>query len=125
MMFTPHFALAEFGSRDGAPVPSMYMANVKRLAEQLEILRTAIGKPIRIVSGYRSPAYNAKVKGAKASQHLVAKAADIRVIGMSPAMVKVAIESLIKARKLRDGGVGEYASWVHYDIRDKPARWRG
>lgn len=122
MMLTDHFALAEFISRDGAPVPAELMDNVRELAEQLEVLRAAIGKPIRIVSGYRSPAHNAKVGGAKSSQHMLAKAADIRVLGMVPAQVKAAILRLIKAGKMRDGGIGIYPTWVHYDT-GKPRRW--
>jgi uncharacterized protein YcbK (DUF882 family) len=122
-MLTKHFALAEFISHDGAPVPQRFMANVQRLAEQLEVLRQSIGKPIRIVSGYRSPAHNAKVKGAKASQHLTASAADIRVAGVPPRMLKIAVETLIKSGKMRDGGIGMYASWLHYDIGPAGRRW--
>ena len=41
------------------------------------------GKPIIITSGYRSKAYNRRVRGAKNSQHTKCKAADIRVPGVS------------------------------------------
>ncbi|WP_448826708.1 D-Ala-D-Ala carboxypeptidase family metallohydrolase [Capnocytophaga bilenii] len=61
------------------------MPNVKALAQQLEVLRAALGnKPIIITSGYRTPAHNKKVGGADNSQHLTASAADIVVKGVPP-----------------------------------------
>lgn len=124
-MLTPHFAVAEFGCRDGTPVPPHLRVNVLRLAEQLEVLRADMGKPIRIVSGYRSPAHNAKVRGAKSSRHLTAEAADIRVAGVEPTTVRAEIERLIAAGLMAEGGLGLYPSWVHYDVRPTRARWRG
>lgn len=43
----------------------------------LEAIRAIAGRPLPIVSGYRSPLWNAKVGGAPASFHLKAEAADI------------------------------------------------
>lgn len=43
----------------------------------LDPLRDAYGKPIRVNSGYRSPALNKAVKGSKTSQHVKGQAADI------------------------------------------------
>lgn len=43
----------------------------------LDPLRIAYGKPIRVNSGYRSPALNKAVGGAATSQHLTGQAADI------------------------------------------------
>ena len=57
MQITPHFRSKEFNCKDGTPVPNQYMPNVKALAQQLEVLRAALGnKPIIITSGYRTPA---------------------------------------------------------------------
>ncbi len=53
------------------------------LVNKLEDLRTAIGLPIKITSGYRSKDYNTRVGGAKDSQHLYGKAADIMVDGLN------------------------------------------
>ena len=64
------------------------------------------------------------MRGAKKSQHMKAKAADIRVRGMSMRRLKGAIEGLIKDQKIDQGGVGIYKSHVHYDIRGNKARWR-
>ena len=78
-MLTKNFQLSEFNCKDGSTIPLELLDNVQELAEQLQILRDFIGKPIHINSAYRSPAHNRKVGGARSSQHLLGKAADIRV----------------------------------------------
>jgi peptidoglycan hydrolase-like protein with peptidoglycan-binding domain len=119
-----HFSLSEFASKDGAPFPKWVIPNVKELIEQLEVIRAALGnKPISITSGYRSPAHNAAVGGAKNSQHMQGNAADIVVSGKTPYQVYQKIEQLISAGKIRQGGLGLYSSFVHYDTRGYKARW--
>jgi uncharacterized protein YcbK (DUF882 family) len=86
-------------------------------------LRDAVNKPISITSGYRSPEHNAKIKGAKNSQHVQGKAVDIKIKGLTPKEVALIIEGLIESGKIKQGGVGVYATWVHYDIRNKKIRW--
>jgi hypothetical protein len=49
----------------------------------LDPLRDAIGGPIKVSSGYRGPALNTLIHGAKRSQHLEGKAADIQAAGKS------------------------------------------
>lgn len=52
--------------------------NLERLITYcLDPIREAWGKPIYVNSGYRCEELNNKVKGAKNSQHLLGKAADI------------------------------------------------
>ena len=101
------------------------MDNVTVLCENLQALRDHLGKPIRVISGYRSPKYNRRIGGARRSQHMVAKAADIKVSGMSPAEVKAEIVKLIKEGKMMKGGVGLYRTFTHYDVRGRNARWYG
>lgn len=43
----------------------------------LQPVRDALGQPLTVSSGYRSPALNAAVRGAKKSQHIDGQAADI------------------------------------------------
>lgn len=119
------FSSSEFASKDGSAIPAQLQPNLKKLAMNLQVLRDAVGKPIVINSGYRSPAHNAKVGGASGSQHQYARAADIRVAGMTPAAVYQKIEQLIKEGKMAQGGLGLYRSWVHYDVRGSRARWNG
>lgn len=122
---TQNFSLREFKCRDGSNVPEDLMENVQLLADNLQVLRDHIDKPIRVISGYRSPTYNRKIGGAKRSQHMTAKAADIKVTGMSPKEVKEAIVSLIKEGKMHSGGIGLYTTFTHYDVRGRNARWYG
>jgi uncharacterized protein YcbK (DUF882 family) len=122
---TENFRLGEFSCRDGTTVPKEHMENVKLLCENLQVLRTLLGKPIRVISGYRSPKYNRRIDGAKKSQHMLAKAADIKISGMTPAEVKSEIEKLIKEGKMKKGGVGLYRTFTHYDTRGWNARWYG
>ena len=125
MQLEDNFSLVEFRCRDGSDVPEDLMDNVCLLAQNLQVLRDHVGKPIRIISGYRSPPYNKKIGGAKRSQHMTAKAADIKVTGMTPAEVKEVIVELIKEGKMHSGGIGLYTSFTHYDVRGRNARWYG
>tara|TARA_B100000282_G_C31650839_1_gene452932 strand:- start:237 stop:569 length:333 start_codon:yes stop_codon:yes gene_type:complete len=101
------------------------MANVQELAENLQVLRDHIQKPIIVISGYRSPEYNKKIGGARRSQHMSANAGDIIVNGMSPDEVKAEIVQLIKDGKMKKGGVGLYTTFTHYDVRGFNRRWYG
>lgn len=125
MQLTKNFALSEFGCRDGSLPEGELLENCQELADNLQVLRDHIGKPINVISGYRPPAYNKKIGGAKKSQHLLARAADIKVRGMAPAEVHSTILKLIKAGKMKQGGLGKYSTFVHYDTRGTAARWSG
>jgi len=57
----------------------------------LEEVRSLLGKPIIIDSGFRSPDVNQAVGSTSVSQHLRGCAADFRVPGMTPAEVVEAI----------------------------------
>ena len=121
---TKNFHADEFKCKDGTPVPDEYRNNLIELATNLQVLRDVLKRPIQITSGYRSPAHNKKVGGASKSSHLTAKAADIKVEGLKPSQVKIQIEELIKRGMMKNGGIGLYASWVHFDISE-PRRWNG
>jgi uncharacterized protein YcbK (DUF882 family) len=123
LILTPHFNKKEFASKDGAGMPEPVWQNIKTLAKQLEVLRSHLGKPINVTSGFRSEAHNNRIGGKKNSQHLLGKAADIQVKGLKPKTVYKAIEKLIEQGKMLEGGLGLYDTFVHYDIRGKEARW--
>lgn len=123
MQLTPNFNLAEFNCNDGTKVPPELMPNVRELAANLQILRDEIGEPIRINSAYRHPAYNKKVKGKPRSKHLTAEAADIVAKSYTPKKLAAVIEKLIKAGKMKQGGIGIYPGFTHYDVRGIKARW--
>ena len=122
---TKNFSAIEFKCKDGSHVPDDLMDNVRLLCENLQVLREELGRPIRVISGYRSPKYNRRIGGARRSQHMLAKAADIRVVGMSPHEVREVILRLIKEGRMMSGGVGLYTTFTHYDVRGRNARWKG
>lgn len=123
--FTKNFTLSEFACNDGTPVPKEYIPNAQELATNLQVLRDHYNKPIVITSAYRHPEYNKSVGGKENSQHLFAKAADIRIEGVSPVDLAEQIETFIAQGKMKQGGIGVYTSqnFVHYDIRGTRARW--
>ena len=122
-MASAHFSIAEFACHDGSRTPPEYYGNIRHIASQLEVLRAELGTSIHINSGYRSPSYNHSVEGATNSQHLTGSAADITAGGFSAGQVADAIERLIRAGRMEEGGVGRYATFVHYDVRGSRARW--
>jgi len=78
-----------------------------------------ITEPFHIISGYRTPQTNAKLRKrskrvAKNSLHMYGKAADIRVPGYSTKALRFA------AIELKGGGVGYYprSGFVHVDVGD-------
>jgi uncharacterized protein YcbK (DUF882 family) len=123
MKLTKNFSRSEFDSKDGSVMPQDVLVNIQKLANQLQTLRDAIGNPITINSGYRSPSHNKRIGGVSNSQHVLGKASDIVVNGMPPKEVAKEIEKLISSCDMLQGGIGIYRNFVHYDIRKNKARW--
>lgn len=124
MRLTANFSRAEFDCKDGTPVPEQFMGNVRKLAQQLQILRDEIKEPVMITgSGYRTIDHNRRVGGAPNSQHLTASGADINARNYTPRQLANVIERLIREKKMMQGGIGVYKGFVHYDIRGTRARW--
>lgn len=120
---TKNFSLEEFKCKDGSDIPNNVLSNIIELAKNLQVLRDTINKTISITSGYRSPKYNAKIGGVKNSQHVKGTASDIQIKGMTPKEVALVIEGLIESGKMKQGGIGVYPNFTHYDIRGVKARW--
>ncbi|MEM6492135.1 MAG: D-Ala-D-Ala carboxypeptidase family metallohydrolase, partial [Pseudomonadota bacterium] len=83
---------------------------VADLLDALQTTRSAIGRPMAVNSGYRSPAHNRRIGGAKRSYHVRGMAADIAIDGPEPDDLVAA------ARAFGIGGVGLYRSFRHLDI---------
>ena len=100
-----HFTISEFEKSNIAAqkgynntVPVSLYPNIQTLIKNvLEPLRTHIGKPITINSGYRCPLLNRAVGGVSTSQHLLGKAADITTGNrhLDLAMVDYAASTLV------------------------------
>jgi len=125
MQVTKNFKLSELEFSD--PVPPELVANAVELLQNLQVIRDHFQKPIIIISGYRSPARNEAVGGAKRSQHMEAKAADIKIAGVPTEEIYNRIDKLMAQGKIKTGGLGLYVSsgFVHYDTRGVKARWQG
>ena len=100
------------------------MANLANMTpEAIEAwnrLNESWGQPINVISTYRDPATNARVGGAKRSQHMHGNAFDISTAGMTPEQ----IDALIKAgAKAGFRGFGGYNGSLHFDVG--PARTWG
>jgi len=123
MQLTANFWKSEFDSKDGAEMPCEVLCNIQKLANQLQYIRDYLNEPIHINSGYRSPSHNKSVGGSKNSQHLLGKASDIKVDGLSTKILYELINDLISKGEILQGGLGLYNTFVHYDIRKTKARW--
>lgn len=101
---SPHFSRREFachhcGACEVSPA----------LVEALERLRSAVRRPVYIVSGYRCRLHNAAVGGAPRSMHLYGKAADL----------STTLATVAQALAAGFTGVGHRRGWaVHVDVRD-------
>lgn len=123
MQLTRNFKLSEFDCKSGCDMPDTVLMEVKKLANQLQIIRDFIQQPIYINSGYRCAEHNAKIGGVKNSKHILGQAADMRVDNVSPEDLYEAIENLIKFNHIFEGGLGVYQTFTHYDIKLTRSRW--
>ena len=122
MKLTENFSIEEL-NKHNFKMSDEVLDNLKELAVQLEIVRAHFNVPVTINSGYRNLEYNRNIGSKDTSQHVKGTAADIVVSGVSPDDVADAIEFLINTGMLKEGGVGRYNSFTHYDIRGSRARW--
>ncbi len=137
MKFSEHFDAEEFRCHDGTPVPDELVPNAVGLCSLvLEKIRARWGDELVVVSGYRSPSYNAVLSEhstgvAKDSTHMRAMAADIRPTKITRVHdLRKLVVGMVAAGELPDlGGLGEYPGWVHVDIFKAPdghvRRWTG
>lgn len=87
---SPHFSLSEFLKSDTATrqripnTPSaVHITAMERLCRRvLEPMRAHFGKPVRITSGFRSPALCVAVGSSVSSQHAKGEAADFEISGV-------------------------------------------
>lgn len=119
-ILSPNFRLSEFtlsqtASREGIDntPPKSLMPRIINLAQGLERVRSLVGSPIVITSGYRSPELNRKVGGSKNSQHMFGEAADIVAPRWGSAMDLAQLIELNKDQVGFDQLILEFGRWVH------------
>lgn len=80
----------------------------------LQPLRERLG-PLTVNSGYRSPALNKAVKGARNSQHLLGQAADIEGVQCSNADIFKAVQDMNLSfdQLIWEYGTRQEPDWVH------------
>jgi putative chitinase len=120
---TPHFTLAELTHTDHRTLDNTpndaEKANLQRLAEFLEQVKSALGgKPIMVNSAFRSKAVNDAVGSKDTSQHRLGAACDIRVPGMTPDAV---VRTILAAQLPFDQIIREFDAWTHISVPNSAA----
>ena len=105
------------------PPPEAFRTNIDRTVRAVNVIYRAYTPGVRIVSGYRSPAYNAAVSGAVKSQHLQGLAVDMAPLDGDVSALNQTVLALIQSGALSEGGIGLYRTFLHYDLRGVKARW--
>lgn len=140
VLVSTFFRVDEFDCHDGTNYPpELIEKHLQPLCTMLDTIRRAYGSPLKVVSGYRSLAWNAKIDGAKSSRHVVGDGCDITPLGIQGSQRDAAVLRLFRVTQtlLRDGrlgqlgGLGFYSGkWIHVDCRPRPpsghvAKWDG
>jgi uncharacterized protein YcbK (DUF882 family) len=86
-----------------------------RLVELLYRIAQRTHQKIELVSGFRAPMFSL----AQLSYHTRGMAADIRIPGMTPLMVR----DLARAMGVKGIGYYPVSQFVHVDVRDEPQEW--
>lgn len=145
-----HLRLADFLTRDPKQegVWPKYVALSPRLLDKLELVIAEVSRDrpagiplaLAVQSGFRTPAYNARVsRAARDSRHQHGDAADValdanadgRLTAADGQLVARAVDRVERAHPDLAGGLGLYVSrryrtpYVHIDARGARARWRG
>lgn len=124
MQLSEHFSLDELTFSqtalrkgiDNAPFVES-IVNLKRLCTNLlEPIRTLLGVPVHVDSGFRSSMLNTLVGGASGSAHLRGLAADIIPIGMK---LQEAFDKIRASTISFDQLIIECNAWIHCAIPEE------
>lgn len=152
---SPNFTIGEFLCKQESDAPAKYVVLRPALVRKLEQIISVLQKngvkadTLYVMSGYRTPFYNAAIRNVKYSRHVYGDAADIYV-DVDPQdgdMDDINGDGVVNkedANYLYDlvdrfdrnqteiavqGGIGGYdrnavhGPFVHVDVRGAPARW--
>jgi zinc D-Ala-D-Ala carboxypeptidase len=126
MYLTPHFTLAEMTASqianraglDNNP-DSKTIANLIELCQTLEAVRSLIGQPLLITSGYRCEALNQRIGGSASSAHVQGLAADILAVGLTPRQLA---QRIMDSELDFDQLILEFDGWVHLGLAEQRQR---
>lgn len=110
-----HFNRADFACHDGCGFDTVDI----HLVDMLEAARAHFGEAVILDDGCRCPKHNTAVGGEPDSQHMLGKAADIKVNGFIPNDVA----DWFGQTYPDSHGVGRYNTFTHVDCRATKARW--
>jgi hypothetical protein len=124
MQLSKHLSKAEFERSDAATnygidnsMNSGQLAKAMALAENcFEPIREHLGKPIRVNSGYRSPAVNKRIGGALTSQHSLGEAIDLDLHDRD--LFEWIIDNVVFDQLIYEAGNDTEAAWFHISYRE-------
>jgi hypothetical protein len=128
MQLSPNFSLEEMIQSqtalrlgiDNTPSDLVVTHLQTTCAAALEPVRTLLGVPLHVDSGYRSLALNKAVGGSPLSAHCVGYAADIIPIGLD---LRAAFDQIRNSAIVYDQLILECNAWIHIGLsEDAPRR---
>ena len=128
-----HFVVEEFDCHNGVKVSRRDYDGLEYLCRQfLEPMRARFGV-CTVHSGFRTAAYNRSIGGASKSYHVYTihdgndQAADVSFRRGTPDQWAAMANSIRRRKRNGKGGLGVYprSRFIHIDLRDYPANWRG
>lgn len=102
--------------------PAALLPKIEDTMRRMDEVREALNKPVRITSGYRSPAVNSRIGGSRTSDHMLGCAVDFVCAKMDP---KDICEIILDAYIEFDQLIAEYRNgvrWVHIGFGSKMRR---
>lgn len=123
MNLSAHVTIEEFERSEAAirhgisnKMTAFDIERAKELCENVfEPIRAHVGKPIRINSGFRSPAVNKRIGGAKNSQHVLGEAMDLDL--HDRVLFEWIIDNIEYDQLIFEGGTTDKADWFHISFR--------
>ena len=123
MNLSKHVTRAEFEASDASVrygiSNSMGSADIERaklLCENcFEPIRAHLNAPIKVNSGYRSPAVNKRIGGATSSQHCIGEAIDLDLHDRD--LFEWIIDNVVFDQLIAEFPSGGKASWFHISYR--------
>lgn len=131
MILSKNFTLNEFTKSvsairngiDNSP-NAEHIRNIQLLVKYvLQPIREALGRPIRVTSGYRSEALNKLIGGSKKSQHCKGQAADLQFKVDGVMSNKIIWDKIIELDLPFDQMINEFNySWIHISYNEEHNR---